>query len=498
MGLRPKSHTDYESSESDEYFSDVSSVVSDDEKEVDLEEGCSTIDANQLLDQMNETVKDVMSVAGDFCETKVRLLLSLSNWNKEVLLEKLFTEENVKNKLLADAKIPLLEETAINLTEHNSGIVECEVCFDDVSKENVINIKCGHNFCKLCLKESISSSIENRNQVIRCLSECNEVVPDQIVLSLLNDDKNYSAFVRMITDCYVQTNSSMSWCPTPRCGYVLKLNDPNSTNSVSVRCGACSVTTCFKCQRGCHDPLDCDMLEKWLQKNEDDSETSKWLKANTKSCPKCKFPIEKNGGCNWIQCKMCKYEFCYVCLQYMTHDGGRHNTVCNNFDQAAKKSQNESRLALERYLFYYDRYTNHMQSLELESKITVEHICSRIKASTLKSEEEFQGVNYHDKKFLTEACEVLRNCRATLINTYVFAYFLEKSNQSEIFEGNQRDLQSAVEQLSLLLERDVQNWMIDRKTRISLHDKTDYCRKRNKVLLKHVKDENETWQFRDI
>lgn len=39
--------------------------------------------------------------------------------------------------------------------------------------------------------------------------------------------------------------------------------------------------------------------------------------------------------------------------------------------------------------------------------------------------------------------------------TYVFAYYLRKNNQSQIFEDNQKDLESATEKLSEYLERDI-------------------------------------------
>ena len=39
--------------------------------------------------------------------------------------------------------------------------------------------------------------------------------------------------------------------------------------------------------------------------------------------------------------------------------------------------------------------------------------------------------------------------------TYAFAYYLKKNNQSAIFEDNQRDLETATEQLSEYLERDI-------------------------------------------
>jgi hypothetical protein len=40
----------------------------------------------------------------------------------------------------------------------------------------------------------------------------------------------------------------------------------------------------------------------WRQKCEDDSETKNWMQANTKPCPKCGKPVEKNGGCNLVTC----------------------------------------------------------------------------------------------------------------------------------------------------------------------------------------------------
>lgn len=43
--------------------------------------------------------------------------------------------------------------------------------------------------------------------------------------------------------------------------------------------------------------------ERWKQKCQDDSETTNWLTANTKPCPKCHKMVEKNGGCNLVYCR---------------------------------------------------------------------------------------------------------------------------------------------------------------------------------------------------
>ena len=44
-------------------------------------------------------------------------------------------------------------------------------------------------------------------------------------------------------------------------------------------------------------------LHKWIRKCDDDSETSNWIAANTKECPKCHVTIEKDGGCNHMVCR---------------------------------------------------------------------------------------------------------------------------------------------------------------------------------------------------
>ena len=43
--------------------------------------------------------------------------------------------------------------------------------------------------------------------------------------------------------------------------------------------------------------------DEWDEKIHGDSETRNWFMANTKPCPKCSKPVEKNGGCNLVMCK---------------------------------------------------------------------------------------------------------------------------------------------------------------------------------------------------
>ena len=68
----------------------------------------------------------------------------------------------------------------------------------------------------------------------------------------------------------------------------------------------------------------------------------------------------------------CRYEFCWVCLAaWSSHGSTFYN--CNRYNEAegadARQQQENSRAALERYLFYYNRYHNHAQSLKKEGKL---------------------------------------------------------------------------------------------------------------------------------
>ena len=55
-----------------------------------------------------------------------------------------------------------------------------------------------------------------------------------------------------------------------------------------------------------------------MEKCSAESENVTWIIANTKKCPKCRKPIEKNQGCNHMTCRKtaqgCGHEFCWLCL----------------------------------------------------------------------------------------------------------------------------------------------------------------------------------------
>jgi len=50
-----------------------------------------------------------------------------------------------------------------------------------------------------------------------------------------------------------------------------------------------------------------------------DLQTHHWLMLNTRPCPRCRVPIQKQGGCNHMQCRACKASFCWACMRESQH-----------------------------------------------------------------------------------------------------------------------------------------------------------------------------------
>lgn len=98
-----------------------------------------------------------------------------------------------------------------------------------------------------------------------------------------------------------------------------------------------------------------------------------WLITNSKNCPNCKSPIQKNEGCNHMKCSkvagifhiilftpipsvcelcaclQCKHDFCWVCLEawkkHSSATGGYFR--CNRYEVVRKVEESTDRLKVD-------------------------------------------------------------------------------------------------------------------------------------------------------
>lgn len=460
---------------------------------------CLTPEA--LVSYMNDIIDEVNNVF-QLPRPTTRILLSHFKWDKEKLLERyysgdqdrLFTEAHIISPHRTNAR-PVSTKRVSTRSSSASTEANCEICLNITQASAFTGLECSHRFCSRCWKEYITTKVmdEHVGENISCPAhKCDILVDEVFVGKVVKDSKVKARYHHLIAHSFVESNRLMSWCPGPDCQNAVKAN---YHDALPVTC-LCGYTFCFGCGEPVHEPVRCHWLKKWIKKCNDDSETSNWISANTKECPKCHVTIEKNGGCNHMVCRNnnCKADFCWMCLGPWEPHGSSWYS-CNRYDekdaQAARDAQAKSRQALERYLFYCNRYMNHAQSAKFEYKLY---------AQVKQKMEEMQqhNMSWIEVQFLRKAVDVLCLCRNTLKYTYVFAFYLKKNNQSVIFEDNQKDLEMATETLSEYLERDITSECLsDIKQKVQ--DKYRYCEARRKALLDHVYEGYETdiWEYVD-
>lgn len=87
-----------------------------------------------------------------------------------------------------------------------------------------------------------------------------------------------------------------------------------TTNKVTrVECEQCQFVWCFVCHAPWHEGLKCKEFQKGdkLLKNWSREQQSGQL--NAQVCPTCKVYIQRNSGCDTMNCTCCNTEFCYKC-----------------------------------------------------------------------------------------------------------------------------------------------------------------------------------------
>ncbi|KAF8424054.1 hypothetical protein EV426DRAFT_100094 [Tirmania nivea] len=430
---------------------------------------------NQIQKAQAEQIEEVSNILGLPFE-QCAVLMRHFQWQKERLIEQyLNSQEEVLDAAGLDtnaARTPRFEKV--------EGFM-CDICCNEEDGLETFALRCDHRYCVECYTVYLEQKIKGEGESgrIQCPCEGCSILVDSKAIKLLTQKSVSDRYQVLLNRTYVDDKDNLRWCPAPNCEYAVDcaIGPKQLTTIVPTVVCLCGHHFCFGCGLNDHQPCPCALVKKWIKKCEDDSETANWISANTKECPKCVATIEKNGGCNHMTCRKCKHEFCWVCMgPWSEHGTNWYN--CNRFEEKAgvdaRDHQAKSRASLERYLHYYNRYANHEQSAKLDKDLYVK---TEKKMTLLQSQ---SGMSWIEVQYLDSASKVLQQCRQTLKWTYAFAFYLERNNLTHIFEDNQKDLEMAVETLSELFERPVEQLA---GLKVEMMDKTAYVNNRRIILL---------------
>jgi len=434
----------------------------------------------QIIHEQNRQIKEVAEIM-NVSEATAGHLLRHYRWKKEVLLTKYVDDpSSVWKETGLNPERRSLQHSPPSKTKRKQHKPQnrqhakqkpqqsqssrriqqmCLICSDVFQENSCTSLSCGHCFCNDCWRAYLTTKI-HEGQVVKMTCpavKCTVFVPEDVVKKLV-DPNTFDKYIRFVTKSFVENNAHVTWCPAPGCGNAITAD---MITGKIVRC-SCGYRFCFACHREAHAPASCQQVKEWEQKCKDDSETSHWIGANTKDCPRCHVNVEKNGGCNHMTCRQCGYEWCWLCL----HPWKGHNDyyTCNRFERKQKKIEKSKlkgkknklqkeeeereakRQALERYLHYFERYLNHDTASKMEKQIKEK---AYKKMEMLQSAESTRA----EVQFIEKGTNVLLECHNVLKYSYVYAYYLpEEGAAKELFNFLQQDLEKTIEQLNEVLE----------------------------------------------
>jgi len=441
-------------------------------------------------------------------------------------------------------------ELWVNLSQCDHSF--CMECLRDYvsecarTKDKGVNVSCPHHNCSALI----------------LLDELRDFARDDEVYESLQTDAD---------EQFVSTAKDLCFCPHPGCNGIVRRIVPSKYSSkfdpslIDLTGAVCTASACgeldhsksvtyegvkddrymmtrnsdqprqahrfcFACgSQETHWPVQCQVLERWRDKvaqeisgideegdgtedadqNFNEVAQRLWIKANTRPCPKCKAPIEKNDGCNHMICsnRNCRHEFCWICREdwklHTTETGGffrcnrwqdddKHNfydtpppleqrTQSNAPEGNSSEAHygtalHSSRVAWKKskemglFLHHYRRWTAHRESATLERQMA-DTACARLDP-VVEAAIEFNGhehFNFGGKglSFIHAAFTELLECRSLLQHSYAFSFFRypilyhlrknraikNRDREKMAFEQLQSELETLAEQMSDIVAR---------------------------------------------
>ncbi|KAF2283766.1 hypothetical protein GH714_015037 [Hevea brasiliensis] len=232
-----------------------------------------------------------------------------------------------------------------------------------------------------CWASYITTSINNDS--LWCLSlrcpepSCKASVGQDMIDSLVSEEdrKKYSEF---LFKSYIEENGSTKWCPGP----------------------------------GCHRPLDCETVKKWVLKNTSESENMNYILAYCKPCP-------------------------------------------NYFGSRSKKIE-MAKQSLEKCTHYFERW-----DVNKKSKVKAIADFQKVKNEKFKQLSKNLDISEACFDFITKAWLQIVECRGILEWSYAYRYYLPDNGPAKkhFFEFLQGEAESWLEKLHNCVERELQPFL---------------------------------------
>ncbi|KAJ6917404.1 E3 ubiquitin-protein ligase ARI7 [Populus alba x Populus x berolinensis] len=408
----------------------------------DLIQSYTVLKEEDILHRQEDDVTRVSTVLS-ITRVAASILLRHYNWSVSKVHDAWFADEDAVRK-----SVGLLDKQVVQFS--NARELTCGICFESIPCDKIISAACGHPFCNTCWSGYISTTINDGPGclMLRCPDPSCRAAVGQDMINLLAPGGDKEKYSRYLLRSYIEDNRKTKWCPAPGCEYAIDF--AAGSGSFDVSC-LCSHSFCWNCAEEAHRPVDCGTVTKWILKNSAESENMNWILANSKPCPKCKRPIEKNQG---------------LCLGAWSDHGERTGGfyACNRYEAAkqegaydeSERRREMAKNSLERYTHYYERWASNQLSRQ---KALVD--LHQMQTVHLEKLSDIHCTPESQLKFIAEAWLQIVECRRVLKWTYAYGFYLHEHEHAkrQFFEYLQGEAESGLERLHQCAEKELQQFL---------------------------------------
>ena len=214
-----------------------------------------------------------------------------------------------------------------------SKAADCPICYCEFTTDDGVRLSsdCGHEFCQDCFSQYIVTKAKDGEVLPTQMvcpfvdvtsadnKKCNIPLAQGDVLACLASPSDRDRYLRLTLSRTVDLEDNMGCCPTAGCEFSFEWDEDNR----KLECPLCDQSYCLVCRVGWHTGMRCEVFQEQRKAagggsdgedgDEGDEAFRKFASKNKlKACPKCKFFVEKDYGCDAMHCR-CGVVFCFKC-----------------------------------------------------------------------------------------------------------------------------------------------------------------------------------------
>ncbi|KAF2646119.1 hypothetical protein P280DRAFT_415088 [Massarina eburnea CBS 473.64] len=243
---------------------------------------------------------------------KEALKMDISSNPKTIIVngsERLLTEVNEKLQSFHTTESLHAATSTLTLSPEAPDEQLCPVCL--TPPEDSFTTKCRHTYCAECLSSQCTTT--NTFPLI-CLGDsakCTQPLSLTDLETVLSPTDYTTVLQNSFTSFIRSHTSDFQYCSTPDCDHCYRSSPQDHPNVFT--CDGCLTSVCTSCNQGAHDGVSCEAVK---AAHDGTDEFARWKRENdVRGCPICGVPIEKNEGCNHMECGWCKTHICWFCMK---------------------------------------------------------------------------------------------------------------------------------------------------------------------------------------